>query len=122
LGKQDAPIGFGFGPSRLRSDEKLENGKMSEATMKARIVRISCEKGKTGLFYATSSDLKGLLVAEATIDALQKAIPAAIRDMYAALGVEVVVSPVDEPDHDDHRTWVALPVAIAREALAKERA
>jgi hypothetical protein len=115
-------IGFGFKLDMTTVGESGRTEVMSEATMKARIVRISCEKGKTGLFYATSPDLKGLLVAEATIDAIQKAIPTAIRDMYAALGVEVVVSPVDEPDHDDHRTWVALPSAIAREALAKERA
>ena len=88
--------------------------------MRARIVRINREKGKAGLFYATSPDLNGLLVAEATVDALQKAIPGAIRDMYAASGVEVVVSPVDEPD--EGRTWVALPAAIAREALAKQQA
>jgi hypothetical protein len=92
---------------------------MSDATMKARIVRIKCEKGKTGLFYATSPDLKGLLVAEATIDALQTAIPKAIRDMYAASGVDVLVSPVDEPD--DGRTWVAVPAVIAREALAERQ-
>jgi hypothetical protein len=93
---------------------------MSIATMKARIVRIKCEKGKAGLFYATSPDLKGLLVAESTADELQRAIPKAIRDMYAASGVDVVVSPTDAPD--DGRTWVALPAAIAREALAKQQA
>jgi hypothetical protein len=93
---------------------------MSDATLKARIVRIIREKGKAGLFYATSPDLEGLLVAEATIDALQTAIPNAIREMYAASGVEVVVSPVDDPD--EGRTWVALPAAIAREALAKQQA
>jgi hypothetical protein len=90
---------------------------MSDATMKARIVRIKCERGKAGLFYATSPDLKGLLVAESTVDALQRAIPKAIRDMYAVSGVDVVVSPVDEPD--DGQTWVAFPAAVAREALAK---
>ncbi|MGA7631274.1 MAG: hypothetical protein WCB11_10930 [Terriglobales bacterium] len=93
---------------------------MSDATMKARIVRIKCEKGKAGLFYATSPDLKGLLVAEATVDALQREIPKAIRDMYAASGVDVLVSPVDEPD--DGQTWVAVPAVIAREAFAKQQA
>jgi hypothetical protein len=100
--------------------EGVENGNMSDATMKARIVRIKCEKGKAGLLYATSPDLKGFLVAESTADELQSAIPKAIRDMYAASGVDVVVSPVDEPD--DGRTWVALPAAIARGALAKQQA
>ena len=41
---------------------------MTTATMKARIVRVKIEEGKTGLFYATSPDLKGMLVAEPTIN------------------------------------------------------
>lgn len=93
---------------------------MSDTMPKARIVRIRCEKGKAGLLYATSPDLRGLLVAEATTEALKQAIPKAIRDMYAASGVEVVVSPVEEPE--DGHTWVALPATIAREALAKQQA
>jgi hypothetical protein len=90
---------------------------MSEAAPKARLVRITCEKGKTGLFYATSPDLRGLLVAEATVEALTEAIPKAIQEMYAASGVEVVVSPVEEPE--EGHTWVAIPAVIAREALEK---
>jgi hypothetical protein len=93
---------------------------MSDATMKARIVHITCEQGKAGLLYASSPDLRGLLVAERSVDAVRQAIPKAIRDLYAAKGVEVVVSPVDEPD--EGRTWVAFPAAIAREALTKQPA
>jgi hypothetical protein len=91
---------------------------MSDVAPKARLVHITCEKGKAGLLYASSPDLLGLLVAEQTIDGLRQAIPNAIRDLYAAMGVEVVVSPVDEPD--DGRTWVAFPAVIARQALRKE--
>lgn len=91
---------------------------MTETTMRARVVRIKREEGKTGLFYATSPDLKGLLVAEPTLDALDKAVPQAIRDMYWACGVEVVVTRAEEPD-DDLRTWVAVPAIIAKEALEK---
>jgi len=90
---------------------------MSDTMPKARIVRIRCEKGKTGLLYATSPDLRGLLVAEATAEALKQAIPKAIRDMYAATGVEVVVSPVEEPE--DGHTWVAIPAAIVRHWLSE---
>jgi hypothetical protein len=95
--------------------------KMSDIAPKARIVHVTCERGKAGLLYASSPDLRGLLVAEDTADALRKAIPTAIRDLYAAMGVEVVVSPVDDPT-DEGRTWVAFPAAIAREALTKESA
>jgi hypothetical protein len=69
---------------------------MTDATMKPRIVRVERERGKAGLYYATSKDLKGLLVAAPTIGDLEDAIPKAIRDLYAACGVEVIVSLVDE--------------------------
>jgi hypothetical protein len=93
-----------------------EGFKMSDATMKARIVRVKREEGKTGLFYATSPDLKGLLVAEPTLDGLERAIPQAIRDLYLACGVDVVVTRADETE-DETRTWVAVPAVIARQAL-----
>lgn len=86
---------------------------MSDVTPKAQLVRITYEKGKAGVLYASSPDLQGLLVAEQTIDDLRQAIPNAIRDLYAAMGVEVVVSPLDKPD--DGRTWVAFPAVIARQ-------
>ena len=89
---------------------------MTDATMRPRIVRVEREKGKAGLLYATSPDLKGFLVAEKTSEALEKAIPLAIKDLYAACGVEVIVSPADElPEHRE--MWVAFPAAIARKAL-----
>lgn len=89
---------------------------MTDATMGPRIVRVEREQGKAGLFYATSPDLKGLLVAEKTREALESAIPQAIKDLYAACGVEVIVSPADEPP-ENRETWVAFPAAVARKAL-----
>ena len=66
---------------------------------RAQIVRIKIEEGKAGLFYATSPDLKGLLVAEPTIDALDAAIPAAIAELYAAAcGTKVVVTKARNDD------------------------
>ena len=90
----------------------------ASATMKAHIVRVKREEGKTGLFYATSPDMKGLLVAEPTLDALERAIPQAITDLYAACGTKVVVTRVDE--QEDHlRSWVAFPAEIAKSELEK---
>jgi hypothetical protein len=89
---------------------------MTDATMRPRIVRVEREKGKAGLFYATSPDLKGFLVAEKTREALEGAITQAIKDLYAAHGVEVIVSPADESP-EDQEMWVAFPAAIARAAL-----
>jgi hypothetical protein len=86
--------------------------------MRAHIVRIKREEGKTGLFYATSPDLKGLLVAEPSLDALDRAVPQAIQELYAACGVNVVVTRVDEQE-EDYRTWVAVPAIIAKEPVEK---
>jgi hypothetical protein len=85
--------------------------------MKAKIVNVKIEEGKTGLFFASSSELKGLLVAKPTLDALEVAIPQAITDLYAACGVEVVVSKVEDHETEEGSPWVAFPAPIAREAL-----
>ena len=93
---------------------------MTTASLKAKIVNIAVERGSTGLLYATSPDLKGLLVAEPTREALNLAIPKAITDLYLACGVRVVVTPV-ETEGDDP-PWVAIPLEWARLAteLAKQ--
>lgn len=89
---------------------------MPDATMRPRIVRLKREQGKAGLFYATSPDLKGLLVAAPTLEALDSEIPKAIKDLFAACDVEVIVSIADE-SATDRETWIAFPAAIARAAL-----
>lgn len=83
---------------------------------RARIVRVRIEEGRTGLFYATSPDLKGLLVAEPTLDALDAAVPLAIADLYSVAGVQVLVSKADD-GNDELRPWVAFPADVARAAL-----
>ena len=87
-------------------------------TAKAKTVRVKIEEGRTGLFFATSPDLKGLLAAEPTIDALHAAIGKAIADLYEACGVRVVVSMLDSKD-GDFEPWVAFPADVARRELSK---
>lgn len=89
--------------------------------MKARIINVKTEEGKAGLFYATSPDLRGLLVAESTLTALERETPKMIVAMYAALGVDVVVTRVEDDD-DDLVPWVAFPAELAEKALASMRA
>ena len=88
----------------------------ASANLKAKIVRIQI-KEDDGLFLATSTDLKGLLAAEKTLDALQREIPKSIVALYAACGVEVVATMIE-----DGNDWVAVPVLAAREALEKQHA
>ncbi len=90
---------------------------MTSATMKAKIVRIRVERGKAGLFYATSPDLKGLLVGESTLEALDRAIPSAIADLFLACGVKVIVTKAEDGD-DEYPPWIAISAEVARRAMA----
>jgi hypothetical protein len=74
--------------------------------MKAKIVRVTVDRGREGLYYAESPDLKGLLVAEPTLAGLRKEIPLVIQRMYAACDVQVIVS---EIEGEDENSWVAVP-------------
>jgi hypothetical protein len=55
-------------------------------------VVVTFEKGATGLYFATSRDLKGLVVAEDNLDVLYEAVPKAIADLYQAKGKDVTVA------------------------------
>jgi hypothetical protein len=89
---------------------------MANESSRARVLRVVCERGNAGLFYATSPDLKGLLVAEPSMDALKRVIPEAIAELYARDWVKVVVTEVDQ-DGDPSGRWVAFPAEIAKQAL-----
>ena len=91
----------------------------ASANMRPKMVRISIDQGRTGLLYATSPDLRGLLVAEPTMAELRAAIPQAVTDLYSVLGVDVIVSEVEGPEGGD-LPWVAFPLEIARKALASK--
>jgi hypothetical protein len=94
------------------------------ASTRAKIVRVKVEEGKAGLFYATSPDLKGLLVAESNIDDLDIAISKAITDLYAATGETVVVTKAQDDD-PEFFPWVAIPAEVAEKVIAnrsRERA
>lgn len=101
--------------------EAIEELEMSETLMQAKLVRVRREEGKTGLFYASSPDLQGLLVAEPTLDALDRAIPGAIQNLYRASGESVVVAQVADRSPSE-KSWVAFPVELAKRALEDLRA
>jgi predicted RNase H-like HicB family nuclease len=84
---------------------------ITSSHLRAKIVRVTIERGREGLLYAESPDLKGLMVARQTIEELRRQIPIAIQAMFAADDVSVAVSEVES---DDDCSWVAVPI----EALA----
>lgn len=92
---------------------------MTTTTLRPKIVKIVIKEGREGLFFATSPDLHGLLVAEPTLQALDEAIPKAIADLYLAKGVRVVVSKADDDTED--QPWIAFPVELAQAAIEAER-
>jgi hypothetical protein len=83
--------------------------------MKAKIVRITIERGREGLFYAQSPDLRGLLIADSTLDGLRRNIPTAIAEMFEACDTPVTVTEVDDGDC----SWVAVPIAAVARQLAQ---
>jgi hypothetical protein len=75
----------------------------------AEIIRVKIEDGKTGLFFATSPDLQGLLVGKPTLDELFEAIPQAIVDLFAVgRGVAVKVILAKRLTQFEH-PFVAVP-------------
>lgn len=86
----------------------------------AKVVRVRMERTPSGMFMATSPDLKGLLVAKYSEEELEQAIPQNIADLYAVSGEQVLVTPAEDESDDDgpeDSLWVAVPVEIARRAL-----
>jgi hypothetical protein len=90
---------------------------MPSKSMNAKIFRVKIEKGRAGLYYATSPNLKGLLVAGDTMEKAEMAVPQAIKDLYAACDMEVVVTRADD-GNEGLAPYVAIPSQIAREQLA----
>lgn len=85
-------------------------------SMKAKIVNVKVEHHTTGMFVATSPELKGLLVAKHSLDDIREAIPQAITEMYAVCGEDVLVTPAEDGSDFD-QPWIAIPADVAKRAL-----
>jgi hypothetical protein len=91
---------------------------MTTITMKAKIIRVIFEADESGLFFATSPDLPGLLVAKPSLQAAREHVPTAIEHLYLACDVRVLVTEAEDR-HADEGSWIAMPVAIAERELAR---
>ena len=83
--------------------------------MRTKIVHVKFKQSKTGLIFATSRELKGLLISERTMEAFETSIPAAITDLYASDGVQVVVQRA-EREKGIFAFSVAFPTELVRRA------
>ena len=84
---------------------------MSASATLTRIVHVRVKEGNTGLFYAESSDLKGLLVAAQDMSTLWERVPGAIKDLYEATGTSVVVTQASDEDPHTY-PFAAIPTEI----------
>ena len=84
---------------------------MSASARMVRIVRVKVSEGATGLFYAESPDLSGLLVATEDMTSLWGEVPGAIVALYAAVGEDVIVTRVEDSDPDTY-PFAAIPTHI----------
>ncbi len=89
---------------------------MPSKLMKAKIIRVKIEEDDAGLWLATSPDMHGLLVAASSLERMETAVPEAIRNMYLACDVDVLVSRLEDGE-DALEPWVAFPTEIARRAI-----
>jgi hypothetical protein len=98
---------------------RLGRHAMTSNTSKTLIIHIKIEEGREGLFYATSPDLRGLLVAKPDLEALDEAIPGAIEELYAVCGVRAIVTPAFACDDESgkYQPWVAIPYELAERAV-----
>jgi hypothetical protein len=91
---------------------------MNSSRFEAKIIKVQVRQGHAGLLYATSSQLRGLLVAQPNRAALEAEVPAAIREMLAAGGEQVVVSRVEgKEEASAEPSFVAMSAEIARKQL-----
>ncbi len=81
-----------------------------------KIIRVRVTEGRTGLLFAESEDLQGLLVAEPDMASLWEKVPEAIQDHHRAMGASVIVKRATHRD-PSHHTFAAIPEEmITREA------
>lgn len=90
---------------------------MNGQILTARIVRVTIDERHPGLFFGTSSDLKGLFIAKESLSELVEAIPASIASLYEAAGERVIVEAA--VDKDNTMAWVAIPADRAEASLAR---
>jgi hypothetical protein len=102
---------------RLCSTVKISESVYKMQTHEASLIRVEIERGEKGLFYATSPDLRGLLVAKPTVEALESYIPQAIEELHSVKGEDVLV--VKIANQDVSHLWVVLPISVAAEGLER---
>ena len=90
---------------------------MSQFDRRGEVIEITITEGDAGLFYATSNDLPGLLVAAEDVPSVIREVPGVIKMLFAAKEQAVEVFPVKRDQKSRAWPWVAIPAHVAAEAL-----
>jgi predicted RNase H-like HicB family nuclease len=80
--------------------------------MKAKLINLALTKAN-GRYFVASRELPGLYVTGSTEEEALGSVPEAIRVMFLADGIDVVVSEVEAPETSLPAPWVAVPVRHA---------
>ena len=85
----------------------------------ARIIDVFIEEESSGMLFATSPDMPGLMVAEPDMDSLLEEIPKVIKALVKAeFDLDCTVIPARRRDRADTEPapWVAVPMDILAHA------
>jgi hypothetical protein len=96
--------------------EKFWGRKMVSGSMTAKTFTVHIEE-RSGLFFGTSPEIKGLFIAKRSPQEVEDAVPSTVQDLYAAREVYVIVSKLEDADKDV--SWVTIPAEIARKGLER---
>jgi hypothetical protein len=84
--------------------------RLHESSSKAKVFRVEIKQGESGLIFATSPDLRGLLVAERTMEDLMREIPLSIAAIVKAQGDDAqIIEAEDLAGERPTKSWVKLP-------------
>ena len=81
-------------------------------TTKAKLINISIVENR-GRVYASSEDMPGLYVSGYTKEQVIQGLPAAIKALYAAEGIDVIVRELESDEVQMTAPWVAVPLSDA---------
>lgn len=81
-------------------------------TTKAKLIDVEIVE-KRGRVYASSGDMPGLYVSGYTKEQVIEGLPAAIKALYAADGVDVIVRELESGNLKLAARWVAVPLSDA---------
>jgi hypothetical protein len=88
----------------------------------AKRVRIEITRSESGLYVASSEDVKGLLISHRDRAAIEADIPNVLRVLLKRrYNQDVIVLRLEDDDDPNLEDWVSIPAHIASEALAEHK-